>query len=506
MQPSRYMGHTPSSAPADAVTRMCSRLLAFPGEPLEANGAEIAAGNGNKKAETALQNWKRAKVDRARIAAVSCNTFLDDCQWTDGKIRATRYKVGHVGPVVHVDGRAIREEWSPAPQKLAQQLNGCGVTRGIHRKGGRVASHVMGCTSSLCPDCCRRKAGKRVGKMAGTLAALAARGYQLAHLTITQPVGPNHNRPVVLVSSFERQKHRRACNIEGTPISDNGYAVPGESLGDALDRLRVAMTALRDGQGSREWWASTVLGNVYGIEWTGHHKETRALRWHVHAHMLIVFRPGIDLDQWIGRFGDRWGQLSPGSSVQAQRLDAIEGDNVLAAVKEVLKYPFKPGDLTHAQLLEVLASTKGRRFHLPGGFLHGNSRVARAVKKALSGEDLPDNLTSDQLRLVADLVDIHENREPPEPIEVAYTAAEHVEPGDRAKSRRGITVDGVFLIPVTAAGLAAEWLQGQRSIAVVWKETGGGGAIQEQFPIGPGLLSCAMWRGDELDPDVTLTD
>jgi len=222
--------------------------------------------------------------------------------------------------------------------------------------------------------------------------------------------------------------------------------------------------------------------------------------------MLVLFAQGVNLDQWIGQFGDRWGQLSPGSSIEAQRLDAIGGDDVLSAVKEVLKYPFKPGQLTHAQVLEVLASTKGRRFHLPGGFLHGNSRVARAVKKALAGEDLPENLTSDQVRLVQDLVSIKEEADPPESIEVAYTVAPNVEPGDRAKSRRGITIDGVFLVPVTAAGLASGWLQGERSIPVVWKETGGGGHVEEEFPIGPGLLECATWRGGEIDRGDPLTD
>jgi len=364
--------------------------------------------------------------------------------------------------------------------------------------------------------------------MTPRILGLAERGYQIAQLTITQPVGEDHGRPVVLVTPYEEKRHRLALQRAGTPIRRDGYAVSGEALGGGLDRLRAAMTGVRDGNGkvdtgerSRDWWHGTVAGNIYGIEWTGHKVKAdptaRIPRWHVHAHMLVIFHPGVDLVEWMRTFTSRWCDVCPGASFRAQDLRALEGNRLKDAIHEVLKYPFKPAQLTHAQLLEVLASTKGRRFHLPGGFLHGNSKIGRAVSDLVKGDPPPgwEDMTDRQRQTVIDLAEVRANTDEREPVQVAYRPRRLTvqlatgEDGRRAAeakpehtARSSLYLEGEEWIPVTAAHLAHRWIAGDGLIdLVLWWDSKTEKYTIEGMAIGETLIQAASWMGT-LDGDI----
>lgn len=316
------------------------------------------------------------------------------------------------GSIIHVDGRMLRDSWTADPRRSALRLAGCSTSGGVHRVGEEWGSHAYGCGDSVCPMCARRKAAARVKDLAPCLLWLSMHGYQLVHLTLTRP-GDTSDGACVL-APWERV----------TTIHDHvdeGPAVPGETLPDAVADLRRAWTALRDGRGevdpgysSRRWWRDTVPGYVYGIEWTGrrcigrgcpacrgdhtaHHTGPYRLRWHVHLHALLIVRnhhsieweeDGTIRGPWWDRLTTRWCELVEGARPEAQHArrliteEAIEG-----GIVECLKYPFKPAELTRAQLVEALTCMKGTRAHNVGGCLHSSGRVGKLAKSLYRHHD-----------------------------------------------------------------------------------------------------------------------
>jgi len=470
-----------------------------------------------------VSKWEKAKAAKRRIAAIANRSNLSEYTIADGRIKATAYAVDK--SIIRVDGRDLREDWTPDPQKLCRAMDACGKHRGLHRKAGRLGIHVYGCGQALCPDCARRRGTKRAGAMLPVIAHLVAQGYQVAQLTTTQIVGPNLGRPVVLLSQAEEDHHKAALESEGAMVTRDGWSVPGESLGAALDRHRDSHERLRDGRAvvdtgeeSRGWWKRTVRAFVQGIEWTGK-APGGFLRWHVHSHMVLVLDPSVNVDDWFKTFAARWSSVSAGALDHAQDLTSATGNKVEQAVFHALKYPFKPASLTHAQILEVLAAAKGRRFNHVGGAFHAQSRVGRAVAAMLEGNDPPgwDDLNQADRVLVQDLVDA-KTTEDRTPIEVAYRRRKFDSQswvdsqGNRVTSHRpepsvrpGIVVDGAEWIPVTLGHLAASHLAGQSRIdTVLWRSSETHTDTLEPLPIAPAILAASIY-GQVDGPDLTLT-
>jgi hypothetical protein len=309
---------------------------------------------------------------------------------------------------------ALRPEWVADPRKLHAQLRTCSAGWGVMRSpDGVYRAQPMRCGSPLCPTCLAHKARRVQERWAPMLAELAARGCRFVHVTLTQPAraaAPSGAWPMVL------NANERTHYVHAQAATEVGLAVEGEPLGDALARLRASWTALRDSRATREWWGESVVGYLYGIEWTGRRHAaqdagaTWDARWHAHLHALVVLhpevrdgRPGWQGDRgrlnpyrggWAGRLVREWCARTPGADPAAQavvRVTGDEGRTAADALREVLKYPFKPGELTDAQVVEVLATTKGGRFHLPGGAFHGASGAARCAASLVAaglGADL----------------------------------------------------------------------------------------------------------------------
>jgi hypothetical protein len=250
--------------------------------------------------------------------------------------------------------RWVSDRWHIDPQEIAARMDSCGTDAVVaSTEAGALTVVPMHCRQALCPVCQRSAATKRVRATEPKLAGLVDCGCTLLHVTLTQ------------------QAKSRGLRTDGGVTRDTGETLPA-----ALDRWADSFRAARDGLGAV--WRSDVAGYVYGVEWT----ENRN-RWHVHGHVLVVLRPGVDPHQAGRSIVAEWVKTPSGGQMTrdaaAQCFEEVEPSKV----REVLKYPFKPAHTSDGGLLEVLAGTKGRRLHAAGGCLHGSSVAAR-VSKVLS--------------------------------------------------------------------------------------------------------------------------
>ena len=513
----RSSGHredTPAGVSSSLDGRLCdvaARVLSHPHEPPDLSAARRAASRGNEAAAMGITKWEKARAAKRRIAAVANRSRIADYELTPGKIQVRAFEVGDSR--VKVDGRSIRKDWKPDPQKLQRALDACGRHRGIHRKGERLGTHVYGCGQALCPDCARRRGTKRAGAMLPVISHLVSKGYQVAQLTTTQVVGNERRRPVVLLSDAERKHHLPALDKKGIETSFEGWAVSGEPLGEALDRHRDSHERMRDGRAivdtgeeSRAWWKRTVRAFVQGIEWTGK-APGGFLRWHVHSHMVIVLAPDVDISLWFETFSRRWAEVSEGALEHAQDLSSATGKTVEQAVFHSLKYPFKPASLTHAQILEVMAAAKGRRFNHVGGAFHSRSKIGKAVSALLEGEGVNlEEFSRPDRELVVDLVEAQKNTDL-EPVEIAYRRREvRVETwidasGNRVTShiaegstRAPIVIDGEAWVAVTLSYLASKFLAGEKVLPeVIWRAAEGLNCNPEPVSISNALFAASTY-------------
>lgn len=373
--------------------------------------------------------------------------------------------------------RGLRRDWLADPKHAAGTMRQCSKSWGIIRRGESLGAIPFGCGSALCPVCMHHKASKRVHKWAGLISGLVEEGYRVVHVTLTQPIDLGYDVPVGFVGPLKLGTGRRSLLVGEDDAT--GAAVRGEPLGMALDRYRASLTGIRDSRArtgredsDREFWKRSVAGYIYGIEWTGGDESDP--RWHVHGHLLLVLRPSVRLAwDWSGKLltladlarrgheptgeeyaaaswwsgmVERWCRHSSGNeAAQHARVVAdlsygggASSADMVGAVREVLKYPFKPGDLTTAQLGEVLVTAKGRRFHLPGGVFHGSSRVGKRVRSMLEYVEAGDNrppppgmggLTVEQIETVHDLYDLRLPALLEDPSEAAALLWRRVEEG-----------------------------------------------------------------------------
>lgn len=347
-----------------------------------------------------------------------------------GRVRVTAVKHDH--GVQAVEGRWLREDWLADPRREAAQLASCCefwcVGQEQLPEGVRHPAKPRRCNSPRCPLCGRARADRALARWLPVVGRLVGAGYPVLHCTWTQPVGELSGRPVLL-SEEDRTAHGLRADLEreeleGVPV---GWAVPGEPLTDAIDRLRPALRALRgdDDRDRRAWWSSSVVGLFEAVEYTAFDgrlpKGARIPRWHVHSHAVIVLRPDVDPDAWWARALAEWLEIVPTAEPWAQHCSRIDGDDdeIRSGLREVLKYPFKPLEMTASQLVEALVATKGRRFHNVGGAFHSGSTIGRAVKLVRQVEELEERdrvlealeLEDRDRELVALLVDAYDARD-----------------------------------------------------------------------------------------------
>lgn len=381
-------------------------------------GTARRAEMGDQDAAKTLRGVQQAEVHRARVAASLSASHVEEVELgpalrglvrdpdlprADGWeicrgswVRTTVLRVN--GCRLEVDGRPVRPDWQADPQRSARAIGRCGICWGIHHTGAGWGEHPETCGTALCPACVRRAAGKRAALWAPFLYVLAAAGYRLVFLTLTQPVrDPEEPAPVVL-SAVERLKYKR-INAEVAGPGETGRAVPGDSLPVTFERLTGALRNLRDGS-SRDWWARTVAGAIYGVETTGRSYDRKnrrhSLRWHTHMHALVLLKPEAEVCEvkgkgkhkgrvlvrgpWWEALMQRWGELCPGMDPKAQVAYVVSPDRVEDEVREVLKYPCKLGGMTDAQLADFLCTMKGRHWHGRWGCLHGSARVMTVAR------------------------------------------------------------------------------------------------------------------------------
>lgn len=327
--------------------------------------------------------------------------FVDGVIWEDG----TRQVIDAA--------RGLRPDWLADPATLHAQLSRCSTAWGAQRETGTGTYHAQPyrCGSQSCPFCVAYKARRTQRRKLPMLLELVRQGCELVHLTLTQPpppeygaglIGPPENPGNVVLHGPER----RWYDGQPAPAGGTGWAVEGAALGDELERLRSAWRSIHTDSSSARWWRESVMGCVTGVEWTtrrgGDERRADASRWHgryhAHLHVLVAVSPGVDVGTWgfrgqaarLNPYRAGWGRelleewirRVPGAELEAQAMIRVTGDEeeTERAVREVLKYPFKPGTLTDAQIVEVLASTKGGRFHHVGGAFHGSSHVAQVCR------------------------------------------------------------------------------------------------------------------------------
>jgi len=366
------------------------QAVSFPdGAPPDYFSAYEQARQGDEGARRYADAWLEAAEARDRIRELlehSEPTVVD----RDGNGRAAVCQVEfpdcETGELIQlqVDGRMVREDWIADPRATATAMKKCGSGGGVHRShDGKMGGHSYGCGASVCPVCARAKAAVKSAKWLRPIVRLHENlGCQVAHVTLTQPRIEEACHDVALT---QRERDTRGV-VVGAEGAELRRSVPGEQLGSALKRLRDAWKLLRDGRGSRDWWNRSTVGYFTGAEWTGMNQRTGALRWHAHLHVLVVLEPGQDAESWSEQLVGRWCEVVQDAHPYAQCVRQVGGDEgIERALREVLKYPFKAGSLTAAQILDSLATTKGLRPHQAGGGFHGNGVLGRVVNDLVDG-------------------------------------------------------------------------------------------------------------------------
>ena len=368
----------------------------------------IALPSTDSDTEALRDRWLAGLACNKQTAAALSEVTVAKVDVADGGRRlAVRQLRLKSGGLLNVRGRLASADRLASPDKVGRCVGACRSAYLVGYKpsyGGFVTNPVT-CRNNACQSCCRRKAWESVQRWLPTLMALYESGaVDLVHVTLTQPTRPG-DEPVHL-TDFEKS----SLNYTGSVAApgDEAVSTPGESISLSYERLKAAVKAIRRGVA----WERSVAGGLYSVESTGRvRKEEETddgqqvdvdhLRWHTHAHMLLVLPAGTvtKLNQKGGRaFADaddpwwsdlvgRWCNLT-GGSPSAQHCELVSfGGRVREALKEVLKYPTKFGALTDAQKADWAATMKGRHLHAQSfGVLRRRSR-ARNLSDWLAEED-----------------------------------------------------------------------------------------------------------------------
>lgn len=283
------------------------------------------------------------------------------------------------GVVIELDCRPTR--WSLDLADVARRLSVCESGRALRRRPtGDWECVTLGCGVRLCPVCARLRAARTAARWRPVLEAAIDDGAELRHWTLTHRT---ETAPGGVVTPIEVDRYRwhaggdvRAADWVECPDGEwrppVSVAVGGESLRSAYDRLRGRVRKLREDRGSRAIVRTAWSASILGVEWTGREPRTGVPRWHAHAHVLTVSRrplESVEVRAVLAAWQGKRGRGLAGDRSQRSRIIAADG------IAEVLKYPFKPGALTGAQRVEVLAAARGQKPHQVGGAFHAQSAL-----------------------------------------------------------------------------------------------------------------------------------
>ena len=316
------------------------------------------------------------------------------------------------GQVVTPRGRWLPVKWGAYFPELAGHLATCrrGWVPQV-RADGSTVEVPHGCKSIVCPVCNHERRQDKIRAVLPEVEALLRAGCSVVMATNTQRTRPGEPETASLaVTARERREHGlHPCQ---RPRGATVRPVAGETLGEAWDRLDRALDVHRrssgqvpdgDGETYRERWRAEVLGEVIGYEVTGYAGKAprgrRVLRYHAHAHRLIVLAPWVDPETWAAFWSARWVEVADaGSSGQHHRVIAdgrrpaeLQLAKVAHAIRQVLKYPGKLDTMTTAQRLDFYASMKGRRPYRVRGIFHGADRRRQELLGALLAEGSIDD-------------------------------------------------------------------------------------------------------------------
>lgn len=267
------------------------------------------------------------------------------------------------GTLLRVDARD--QPWALDLEREAGRLLACesGGTLLRDPSTGRWRPTLLGCGARICPVCAAARAGRARTEWQPVYEAAAADGAEIRHWTVTQRADCT---PGGLVTAHEARRYGWQGMVAEGPDTV-GWPTGGESLGEAYCRLREGLRRARTGKPGKRL-RRRLGGYIRGTEWTGR-GPGGIPRWHVHCHMLsCVPRDHALTDAEVDHELQRWARLA-GGSIRAQHCRIVGPDRVA----EVLKYPFKPANLTSAQRIETLAYARGLRPHHTCGAWHSQS-------------------------------------------------------------------------------------------------------------------------------------
>ena len=385
--------------------------------PPNAAARARAAADGAPAADAEAEGWEQAERARARIvealhaaravawerrAVEGDRVWRPDgqfwvCEGGDGDResvppRSTQWALRAAdigGSELVLDGRWLRYDWRADPVRTATKLDDCSRAYVIARANGAVSYQALGCGDQVCPHCARVRASHQRARWEAVISHLQSVGYTVLHVTLTRRPISTATAPVVLTDA----EHRRRPGVYRAARGELGAAAYGAPLGDEVDRTLAGWRRMVDDRRLRSWWRSTVAGTVRGLEWTTQPPNNpENPRYHAHIHALVVLYPGVEVGErstqthryWSGWAADVQGAWCSvvDATRENQAISVVDAERGLA---EVLKYPFKPSEATVAQIVESIATMKGRRCHQVGGAFHSVS-TAGAAAKVLRGD------------------------------------------------------------------------------------------------------------------------
>lgn len=391
------------------------------GDPPRRGGGSALSGASRGASRRRLWRGKRGKVDPKQSRRD---------RWRPGWDRAEQV----VGPL---DGGAYRDGgrsqgWThrQAAAELATQVEVMRQAAYIQRAGAAVGERTEERQCGLKPDGRRNRytvryydddpeaharpytrfAGRAVVDAARLADRLAQCSQTWRHrLTLTDAgrlgVVPTPQRcgltlwcpHCAQVAAVQRAHATRAALQAAHETGEVGAAVlvtltqrsdPQEAAEGARARLRAAYRRWGPGKHAprslRAWWDASVWGTRWAEEVTD---GSDGRRYHWHRHVLVLLRPGVDLEEAARRLGERWQAVTederPGwgwdpwaGGVRTEtgrwgvggwwRPIDLE-DTALGEVFQATKYLIKPGSLDAFRWLQVATTCRGRARGTTGG-------------------------------------------------------------------------------------------------------------------------------------------